>query len=241
MCGSTLGNGMSDPAGQQFLVAGSRPWNRETFERELAPQAGDWAFVSTPDGLGDALLRISPRYIFFLHWSWIVPAEILDENECVLFHMTPVPFGRGGSPLQNLVTRGWTRTTLTAMRMTQDLDGGPVYLTEELDLGGTAESIYLRADALATEMIKRIVESSPVVTPQVGDVVTFERRTPSESEMPLDVSDLDRVHDHIRMLDAEGYPHAFLDHGPLRLTFRRAARYDGRVVADVTITLREPS
>ncbi len=38
------------------------------------------------------------------------------------------------------------------------------------------------------------------------------------------------------MLDADGYPRAFLDHGGFRYTFARAALYDGRIVADVTIT-----
>ena len=34
-----------------------------------------------------------------------VPEEIYNNFECVIFHMTDVPFA-GGSPLQNLITRG---------------------------------------------------------------------------------------------------------------------------------------
>ncbi len=37
-------------------------------------------------------------------------------------HMTDVPYGRGGSPLQNLIARGHTSTKLTAMRMTAEVD-----------------------------------------------------------------------------------------------------------------------
>ncbi len=44
------------------------------------------------------------------------------------------------------------------------------------------------------------------------------------------------MHDFIRMLDAEGYPRAFLQHSGFRFEFSRSALYDGRVVADVTIT-----
>jgi methionyl-tRNA formyltransferase len=40
------------------------------------------------------------------------------------------------------------------------------------------------------------------------------------------------------MLDAEGYPQAFIDHGEFRIHFSRAALYDGRIVADAKITLR---
>jgi methionyl-tRNA formyltransferase len=45
------------------------------------------------------------------------------------------------------------------------------------------------------------------------------------------------LHDFIRMLDADGYPHAFLEYGKFRLEFSRSALYEGRVVADVRITL----
>jgi methionyl-tRNA formyltransferase len=37
------------------------------------------------------------------------------------------------------------------------------------------------------------------------------------------------------MLDAEGYPRAFLEYGGFRLEFSRSALYDGRIVADVKI------
>jgi methionyl-tRNA formyltransferase len=38
------------------------------------------------------------------------------------------------------------------------------------------------------------------------------------------------------MLDAEGYPRAFLEYAGFRYEFSRAALYDGRIIADVKIT-----
>lgn len=230
---------MSDPAGQRFVVAGSRPWNRRTFELELAGRPGTWVFVATPDELLAALSEGPPRFVFFLHWSWIVPAEVVVEHECVVFHMSAVPYGRGGSPLQNLIARGHDRTVLSAIRMTEEIDAGPLYLQRDLTLEGTAESVYLRADRLATAMIAELLETEPTPVAQTGEPVVFRRRQPAESRIPDDLNDLDRLVDHIRMLDAEGYPNAYIDHGPLRFTFRRAARYDGRASADVSITVRE--
>lgn len=40
----------------------------------------------------------------------------------------------------------------------------------------------------------------------------------------------------MRILDAEGYPRAFINHKGFRYEFSRANLYDGRIVADVTIT-----
>lgn len=53
--------------------------------------------------------------------------------------------------------------------------------------------------------------------------------------------DLAALHDFIRMLDAEGYPHAFIEHGCFRLEFTRAALFGDRLVADVKITRPSPS
>jgi methionyl-tRNA formyltransferase len=149
--------------------------------------------------------------------------------------MTDVPYGRGGSPLQNLIIRGHQKTKLTALQMTQDFDAGPVYFKEDLCLGGSAEEIYIKATQLTAQMIKRIVSEEPTPVAQSGKVTIFKRRQPSESEIPQFPS-LSKLHDFIRMLDAEGYPKAFIEYEGFRYEFTRSALYDGRIVADVTIT-----
>jgi len=113
-----------------------------------------------------ALEKIGPRYVFVAHWSWKIPAEIFDNFECIIFHMTDVPFGRGGSPLQNLIVRGIRDTKLTALRCVAEMDAGAVYMKRPLSLEGTAEEILRRASVLTGEMIKAILHSPPVPTPQ---------------------------------------------------------------------------
>lgn len=225
---------------KRYCVAGCKPWNRRLFDESLRDSGGEWHYLGGPEELSlERLREISPRYLFFLHWSWKVPAEIISEFECVCFHMTDVPFGRGGSPLQNLIVRGFRETKLTALRMTEDYDAGPVYGKEALSLEGGAEEIFLRAGRLSAKMIERIIRTEPVPVPQEGDGVNFKRRKPEESELGRDgtsPSSLEEVHDFIRMLDAEGYPRAFLEHAGFRFEFSRPALYDGRIVADVTIT-----
>ena len=219
----------------RYLVAGAKPWNERIFREAISHLPGEWHYVGDRGDLEDAVLSHRPRYTFFLHWSWIVPPKVLGATECVCFHMTDVPYGRGGSPLQNLIVRGHDRTHLTALRMVDEVDAGPIYMKRELDLQGTAEEIYVRATTLAAEMIGEIVRDEPEPTPQEGEVTPFIRRRPEDSELPA-LESLDAVYDFIRMLDAEGYPHAYLDHAGYRYAFTRAVRYDERVVADVTIT-----
>ena len=228
---------MSD---RSYLVAGCRSWNREVFDRQIRGLPGDWVFVDRPDALTPRRVSdLDPRYLFFLHWSTKVPHEITQGYECVNFHMTDVPFGRGGSPLQSLIARGYTSTRLTALRMTDELDAGPVYMKRPLSLEGRAEEIYVRATYLAAEMIELIIRDEPEPKPQEGEVVVFERRRPQQSEIG-GTGSLDELHDFIRMLDADGYPRAFLVHRGYRYEFRRSTRHGDHLEARVVVTRDEP-
>ena len=218
-----------------YIVAGSRPWNRKVFDRSISTLPGQWTFVANPEELSaEHVHALAPRYLFFLHWSWKVPDEIVSRHECVGFHMTDLPFGRGGSPLQNLILLGHRETRLAALQLVSELDAGPIYQKVPMSLEGTAEQVLIRSSELAAEMIRDIIETEPTPVPQEGEPTTFKRRRPAESEIPR-VEALGELHDFIRMLDAEGYPRAFLRHNGFRYEFKRAALYDGRLVADVTI------
>lgn len=226
----------------RYIVVGCKSWHRGVFTEVLSKLAGEWHYVCEREQLSLARIReVRPRYAFFLHWSWKVPPDILEAAECVCFHMTDVPYGRGGSPLQNLIARGHRDTKLTALRMTSELDGGPIYLKRDLSLEGGAEEIYLRACTLSASMIQDIVRDEIQPFPQLGEPVTFRRRKPEESQI-LRLNSLEQLHDFIRMLDAEGYPRAFLSYNGYRFEFSRSALYHERIVADVQITLepKEP-
>jgi methionyl-tRNA formyltransferase len=220
-----------------FIVAGNCPWDKSCFDRHLKALPGVWLFAQTQEELAVFLEEhLEPRYIFFIHWSQRIPDHWLQRYECVCFHMTDVPFGRGGSPLQNLIERGHRETQLSALRMTGELDAGPVYQKQRLSLEGNAEEIYIRAGRLSAAMIAEIAREKSEPVPQNGEVVVFKRRTPAQSVIPDGLPGLDGLHDFIRMLDAEGYPKAFFEYGGFRFEFSRAALYDQRVVADVRIT-----
>ena len=90
-------------------------------------------------------------------------------------------------------------------------------------------------------MIKKIVLETPSAVPQQGKPVLFKRRTPAESNLSLCPEGmLNAWYDQIRMLDAAGYPHAFLEVHGMRLEFRRVARRSDGLYADVKITSVAP-
>lgn len=199
---------------------------------------GDWYLVTDPADLTyERMAEIGPDYIFVPHWSRKIPADVYENFCVVIFHMTDLPYGRGGSPLQNLIVRGHTSTMITALRCAAELDAGPIFIKAPLSLHGAADEIFQRARELIAGMIRDIVTSRPVPLPQEGDPVYFKRRKPADGDI-RQVKDLDQVHDFIRMLDGDGYPPAFLETDHFRFEFSRSVNRDGCIEADVRITAK---
>jgi methionyl-tRNA formyltransferase len=220
------------------IIAASKLWNKDLLKKVSDSSGCKVIYISNPQQLTlSRLAKLRPRYVFFPHWSHIIEPNIFKTFECVIFHMTDLPFGRGGSPLQNLISRGISKTKISALKCNEKIDAGPIYLKRPLSLHGSAEEIYQRATKAIEHMIVKILKKDPVPVPQKGRVTMFKRRKPTQSNL-AGLKTLDEAYDLIRMLDADGYPHAFLDLGPLRLKFRRAERKTGQVLAAVSIALR---
>jgi methionyl-tRNA formyltransferase len=208
--------------------------------RELLSKHRVVRIRTQPELTLEAMDRLRPRFVFLPHWSWRIPESVHQRFECVIFHMTDLPYGRGGSPLQNLILRGHSETMLSALRCAADLDAGPIYMKRPLSLAGTAEEILRRAGKLMEDMIAAIARQQPVPLPQEEDPpVRFTRRGPADGDIRL-ASSIEQIYDFVRMLDAEGYPPAFLDIGDLHLEFSAARLEAGLVEAKVRIRKRKP-
>ncbi|MFT7005699.1 MAG: methionyl-tRNA formyltransferase [Colwellia sp.] len=205
-----------------YVVVTIKDWNINEFDRVMPIFSGNWTLIKNNNQLSlENLRRLKPKYVFFPHWSWIVAEDILNEFTCVCFHMTDVPYGRGGSPLQNLISLGHKETKLTALKMTNQLDAGAIYLKAPLSLQGSAQEIFERSAQLTFEMIQSIITLEPIPIEQTGEVTTFFRRRPEQSRVQGNET-LAELYDLIRMMDADSYPKAFLHHGDLTLTFEQA-------------------
>lgn len=223
---------------ENILIVSEKRWNKELVShlQSTMPQYAFYLISQKEDFTVERIDSISPVKIFIPHWSYIIPSAIFERYECIVFHMTDLPYGRGGSPLQNLIVRGLTATKLSALRVEAGLDTGPVYLKMDLSLSGTAEEIFVRANKLVGKMIVEIIQNNLQPVPQEGDSVVFKRRKPEQSDMS-GLEKLEEIFDYIRMLDADGYPHAYIEKGEFRYEFTRASiKADGSIVADVKIT-----
>ena len=209
----------------RIIIATVKSWNIEhaqALQKQYAGVHEIMVYTSKEEFTVNNVRDFNPDYIFMPHWSYLVSGEITDNWECVVFHMTDLPYGRGGSPLQNLIVRGHKETKISAIKVTEKLDGGPVYMKRPLSLEGSAQEIFVRcSDIIFQEMIPTLLEKKVTPKPQEGEPVVFKRRKPEEGQITPDM-ELNNIYDYIRMLDAEGYPRAYLEFGDYRLEFEEA-------------------
>lgn len=218
-----------------YVIATIRQWNIHNYKVYFAKKK-NFHLVQTREELNIGYLKkINPRYIFFPHWSWIIPEIIFSNFECVIFHTANLPEGRGGSPLQNLILSGRTKTKVCALRAIKDVDAGDIYLKRTLSLSGSAEMIFKRLSRIVfTNMIPYIVKNEPQPKPQAGKISTFKRRSPEESDLSL-VTEITKLFDFIRMLDAPEYPKAFLETEKFRFEFSSVRQDKKKLTAVVEI------
>jgi methionyl-tRNA formyltransferase len=223
----------------KILIATIKSWNLKNAYhfKKLNENINEIEIISDKDQLNiNNVKRFKPDYIFFPHWSWIIPQDIFSNYKCILFHMTDLPFGRGGSPLQNLIAMGIEHTKISAIEVKEGFDTGDIYLKEELCLNGTAEEIFMRASKVIFEtMIPKIIKGDIIPYNQIGEPYLFKRRKMEDGEIGKEFG-IDKCFDYIRMLDCEDYPKAFIKYGNLKIQFSRVSKKHGRLIAEAVIT-----
>ena len=97
--------------------------------------------------------KINPKIIFFIHWSKFVNKSIFKKYLCIQFHSSNLPRGRGGSPIQNQIMLNIKKTKISAFKVSEKLDSGPICLQDNLSLHGNALDILRRMEAKSIKMI----------------------------------------------------------------------------------------
>ena len=156
--------------------------------------------------------KINPTKIFFPHWSYRVPDKILKKFECICFHTAPLPYGRGGSPIQNLIIRKFKKAPVCAIKMTNKIDSGPIYSKKNISLNGSLNEIFERISNAILFMITKIIKNKIIPKHQSGKPLYFKRINEKESIINQ-FEKLDSIYDKIRMLDSDEYPNAYYKFG----------------------------
>ena len=202
----------------------------ETDKRGL--QGVEWIRLSTDPDL--FIAGLNPDWVFFFHWSDIIPEEIHAQHRCVGIHTSVLPDGKGGSPLQNQILEGIMKSRVNALAMVNELDSGPIYCSEEVTLQGSIFDIWTCIVAAAKILIQKCIRENITPVEQEGGGKKYKRR--KDNTLPTgEEKELYDLYRFIQMLDGEGYPYANLRVGDFVFSFSRAKYCDQELLCDVQI------
>lgn len=216
----------------KYIVASSKAWFTKFNKSDQYKKLNIIEISNKKDLNINNLKKINPRYIFFPHWNWKVNSEIFNNFECVVFHTSPLPYGRGGSPIQNMIIRNIKKSPVCAIRMTEIIDGGPIYESKNISLKGTISEIFFRIAKVIEQIIIRICKNNPKPTAQKGDIILFNRLKNTDNELLFTYS-LKEIYNRIRMVDGEGYQKAYISFGDYRLDFSESYMANNELYAKV--------
>jgi methionyl-tRNA formyltransferase len=213
------------------LISKNNEWSREA-SNLVSRKLDDVIFLNKFSI--DDLRRIQPDWIFFFHWSEIVPESIFNEFRCVVIHTGNLPDDRGGSPIQNQILKGTVSTRVNLIEMKSEVDSGGIYTNKQITLQGSLRDIWFTIAGVASDLIIECVQKKLSPIPQSGNSNSYKRRKNNELIFE-DSKDISYIYDQIRMLDAEDYPNPYIQIGRYVLEFSRAKIINGEIISDVKI------
>ncbi len=95
----------------------------------------------------DALRSWNPQIIVVVAFGRILPKSILDLSPggCLNVHYSLLPKYRGAAPVTWTIINGEEKTGVSTMQLVEQLDAGPIYLQEEIQLDEHETTASLQA------------------------------------------------------------------------------------------------
>ena len=132
----------------------------------------------------------------------------------LVVHESSLPQGQGWSPMTWQILEGASTIPITLFEAVAELDAGPIYLQQQIDLQGhelVEEWRALQAQAtleLCLGWFDRYLEVVTATRPQQGEASHYRRRRPADSELDPQRS-LAEQFELLRVVDNARYPAFF--------------------------------
>lgn len=207
-------------------------WLFEEVERIKNPEISwHWIDESDLENIEDFFFE----KIFVFRWPKIIRKSLLDKQEFIGFHTSNLPEGRGGSPIQNQIMDNIFFTKVNSIKLTEEIDKGPVYLSTQISLQGKIEDIWRTISRVSKDQIISIIEKKIDPIPQTEKNNDFYKRRKDNSILQVRSENLEKIYNFIQMLDGDGYPRAFLEFGNYIIEFERSSLKKDKIICDAII------
>jgi len=199
----------------KIVCVGYRKWALEIYERLkiFYGTSHDIVILDKDKYSETSLTQENPDMVLFYGWSWKISSSIIEKYMCLMLHPSPLPKYRGGSPIQNQIINGETKSAVTIIEMTDKLDAGDILAQESISLDGNIKEILKRLTRVGTRLTKRIISGNTTRRKQNENEATFyNRRKEEDNEITVNEilsQDSQYLHNKIRML-GDPYPYAYI-------------------------------
>ena len=199
----------------KVVLIGYREWALSAFSK----------FKSCPvlksmDNLNNFLSEYDQKEklcLIFVGWSYIIKDDIVKNHICICLHPSDLPKYRGGTPIQNQRINGIKKTKLTAFRMDNGIDSGPIIYKTDISIDGHMNDIFNSLSLASAKIINKIIMNKDInflngEAQREEDATFYKRRETKDSEITLDElvnSTSEELYDKICSLE-DPYPNAFI-------------------------------
>ena len=183
----------------------------------LRGHAVRWIHHPAQLAVGDVCLLLSCGRL-------LTAEQLALHRHNLVVHASALPQGQGWSPMTWQILEGASTIPITLFEATVDLDAGPIYLQQRIDLRGhelVEEWRVLQAQAtveLCLAWFDRHRELLAAAQPQQGEASHYRRRRSADSELDPHRS-LAEQFELLRVVDNERYP-AFFHWGNRRFSLQ---------------------
>lgn len=195
----------------------------------------------------DALGAFRPEISVVVAYGHILSPEVLElpEKGSINLHASLLPELRGAAPINWALARGYERTGITVMRMTEGMDEGPILIQREVPIN-EEDTVGTLASRLSEVGAEALLEALALL--EVGALEPIEQdhsRATYAPKVDRETARIDwsrsarQVADHIRGMDPHPGAWTKLHGGALKVFQPRLAEAE-RDVAPGTVMAADP-
>lgn len=135
-----------------------------------------------PSEIIDQLKTFGAEAAVLAAYGKIVPQAVIDlfPKGIINVHPSLLPLHRGPTPIESVILAGAAKTGVSLMRLTRDMDAGPVYAQSEVELTGQetkqelADRLSEIGAAMLVELLPDILRDRINAIPQDNDSATYD-------------------------------------------------------------------
>lgn len=179
----------------------------QDLRESLVEKGHDVALVHTTDEVVEGELA------FFLSCEKIIKKDIRDRNKhSLVVHSSPLPQGKGWSPLTWTILEGGNEITNTLFEAVDAVDAGEIYMQNTFSFEGheLLDELHDAQGKKINELILQFVDAYPNIEGKVqeGAESFYERRRPEDSKIDPNKSIAEQFN-LLRVVHNEKYPAFF--------------------------------